>query len=237
MTRITRHPSHGGGDSAGAKLAATLLSVAVAGMSDPARFRRGKSYVLDNAVTELEVLPGMLRVEVLGSRPDPYLATISVDPRPRPADLVGDRVERHHAAQLCPEPEEMVCSCTCPDFDDPCKHAIAGLLTFAQEVAARPQLLVEWRCGAGLETPRPVAGARAATGRHLRLVGQEPPPDVARYSTREWAEFEGHHLEAPDVAALLGEWGPVRSGAAMVGGVDLGAIVRTAQERAAAAER
>ena len=37
------------------KLASTLLSVTVAGMADPARFRRGKTYVAEHAVSRLEV--------------------------------------------------------------------------------------------------------------------------------------------------------------------------------------
>ena len=54
------------------KLASTLLSVTLAGMADPPRFRRGKSYVADRAVTRLEISTGVLRATVLGSRSDPY---------------------------------------------------------------------------------------------------------------------------------------------------------------------
>ena len=53
------------------KLASALLSVSVAGMADPARFRRGKTYVLDGAVTRLEVSSGQLLATVVGSRATP----------------------------------------------------------------------------------------------------------------------------------------------------------------------
>jgi hypothetical protein len=231
MSVITRHPS--GGDSAAGKLASTLLSVTVAGMADPARFRRGKNYVLDDAVLRVEVRPGVLSAEVQGSRPQAYVATIIVRTVARPADLSGERMERHHVSALSPELDEMIASCTCPDDGDPCKHAVAGLLVFAQELITRPQLLVEWRCGSA-EATRPTAGARARTGRHLQLVGAATDAgDQARSAA--WAQFEGRDLELPDIGALLAGLSPARTVAANEAvGVDVGELVRSAQRRVSA---
>jgi hypothetical protein len=233
---ITRHPS--GGDSVAGKLASTLLSVAVAGMAEPGRFRRGKNYVLDNAVVQVEVLPGVLRAEVLGSRAEPYVVTITVGPVPRPADLSGERVERHHAGALVPDGDELMPSCTCPDDDEPCKHAIAALLVFAQELSTRPQLLLEWRCGT-VDAPRPAAGARARTGRHLHLVGGRegsvPAAPADPWSSPEWAAFEGRGVALPDVTELVAALPVTRLMPAEAGGVDVAAIVRSAQQRVGAA--
>ena len=43
------------------RLANTLLSVAVAGIADPTRFRKGRQYATDGAVTRLEVDHGIVR--------------------------------------------------------------------------------------------------------------------------------------------------------------------------------
>ena len=40
------------------RLAASLLSVTVAGLADPQRFRRGKAYLADNAIARLELSGG-----------------------------------------------------------------------------------------------------------------------------------------------------------------------------------
>ena len=53
------------------RLAASLLSVTVAGLADPQRFRRGKSYLIENAVSRLELSEGVLLATVVGGRPQP----------------------------------------------------------------------------------------------------------------------------------------------------------------------
>ncbi len=52
------------------RLASTLLSVAVAGMADPPRFRRGKLYVAENGanqISELTLKGDTATVKVLGT--------------------------------------------------------------------------------------------------------------------------------------------------------------------------
>ena len=105
------------------KLAGTLLSVTVAGMADTQRFRRGKGYVTNGSVTRLEIRKGTLIGSVIGSRAEPYTATISVDIMPRPPGMTG-APERDHVKSLIPHAGEMVSTCTCPDWEDPCKHVV-----------------------------------------------------------------------------------------------------------------
>jgi SWIM zinc finger len=181
------------------RLASSLLSVTVAGLADPQRFRRGKAYLLDHAVTRLEVSEGTLLGTVVGGRPDPYHVTVTVETVPRPHDL-GSVPERSHIARLIPRGEELLCSCSCPDWDDPCKHGVATLLAFAAELGTRPELLAAWRCDAGQEASpaRAKVGSRARTDRHLRLVPPTPPPSP--FDTPEWHEFVGDGKEIPDCA-------------------------------------
>jgi hypothetical protein len=210
------------------KLASTLLSVAVAGMADPARFRRGKTYVAEHAVSRLEITPGQLVATVTGSRDQPYQVFVTVQQIPR-VDSSPEAL-RTQLTRLTPEAGEMMVSCTCPDFDDPCKHAVAAILAFANELVARPELLVQWRCVATDEpASRAQVGARARTSeRHLRLAPPLPPErakvDVAPWESPVWKTFLGTvPPEAPDIP---GE--PVKVGRAMLGTIDLAAVVRSA---------
>ena len=190
--QVRREPTPAG------RLAASLLSVTVAGLADPQRFRRGKLYLVDNAVTRLELSEGTLLATVVGGRPDPYHVTITVEPIARPDDL-GQVPERSHVARLIPRGEELVCSCSCPDWDDPCKHGVAALLALAGELGPRPELLIMWRCGGEASgASRTKVGSRARTDRHLRLVPPAPPPSP--FETQEWHEFAGDDLEIPQVA-------------------------------------
>ena len=213
------------------KLASTLLSVAVAGMADPPRFRRGKSLVLDGSVTRLQVSTGQLLATVVGSRDTPYQVIVAVRPVERP-DLSSPELFRAHINRLTPEGGELMVSCTCPDDGDPCKHGVAALLAFAAELVSRPELVVEFRCvAAGDEAPtRAEVGSRARTSeRHLRLApaikervrAPEPPTP---WQNPEWIEFLGALPPAtPDVPRE-----PAQVRRAMLGTIDLGSWVQSA---------
>jgi SWIM zinc finger len=192
---ITPGPPHVQREPAPAgRLAASLLSVTVAGLADPQRFRRGKAYLADHAVTRLELSEGVLLATVVGGRPDAYHVTITVETVTRPDDL-GQVPDRTHVARLIPRGDELLFSCTCPDWDDPCKHGVAALLALAAEFAARPDLLVSWRCGEIEGRERTRVGSRARTDRHLRLV--PPAPPASPFDTPEWHEFAGDGLAIP----------------------------------------
>ena len=195
-TQLRREPTPAG------RLAASLLSVTVAGLADPQRFRRGKAYLADNAIARLELSEGVLLATVVGGRPEPYHVTITVETVTRPDDL-GQVPERAHVARLIPRGEELLCSCTCPDWDDPCKHGVAALLALAGELGSRPELLITWRCGDGdARPPAPGSAPGLATDRHLRLVPPTPPPSP--FETPEWHEFAGDDLAVPQCTVPTG---------------------------------
>jgi len=211
------------------KLASTLLSVTVAGMADPGRFRRGKAYLTDGSVTRLAVEPGLLTATVIGSRRQPYQVFISV---PLVARIANDAPEalRTQLTRLTPEPRDLRASCSCPDMDEPCKHIVAAVLAFANELVSRPELMVQWRCEPeGSITDRPRVGARAKPGeRHLRLAGAPvraaPDRPAPPWESPEWVAFLGTApVEPTDVPRE-----PVVVGRAVLGLIDIAAVVRSA---------
>jgi uncharacterized Zn finger protein len=208
------------------KLASTLLSVTVAGMADPQRFRRGKTYVAEHAVSRLEVTPGMLVATVAGSRSHPYQVMVGVEVVPR-VDVSPEGL-RNQLTRLTPEAGELIVSCSCPDPDDPCKHTVAALLAFANELVSRPELLVQWRCSPSDEVPRrSQVGSRARGERHLRLappIVEARPEPASPWESPEWQAFLGEFPpEPPSVPAES-----AKVGRAMTGTVDLAAMVRGA---------
>jgi len=63
-------------------------------------------------------------------------------------------------AAVVPSARDLSFECSCPDWDDPCKHSIAVMIRFAELVAEDPSSLRRWR---GLElspAERAVVGSR-----------------------------------------------------------------------------
>lgn len=122
-----------GGQEPG-RVPATMLKVLAAEISDPARWTRGRRYATDRAVTDIVVEPGSTRCTVQGSRRVPYRVELRV--------IGGEGV---------PLRSELRVTCDCPDADvnglQACKHAVAALLTLAQEVGIEPEVLDRWRAG------------------------------------------------------------------------------------------
>jgi hypothetical protein len=225
ITIIPRALDNQGPGTAVGKLATTLLSVAVAGLAEPSRFRRGRAYVTDRAVTRLDVAPGMLRATVTGSRRDPYVAEVRVPLMPRPADLI-DAPAREHIVRLVPEADDLRVSCTCPDEEAPCKHVVAAILCFAAELGDRPELLVEFSCGSGPAPERAVVGSRARGERHLRLVAPPPPPSP--FLSDEWQQFEGATSPPPPSwGDLLQDQPPIVVVDLVLERIDIGQVVRS----------
>ena len=216
------------GDPVG-RLAGTMLSVTVAGMADTQRFRRGKAYVTNGSVTRLEIRKGTLIGSVLGSRAEPYTSTISVDIMPRPSGLMTTP-ERDHVKSLIPHAGELVSTCTCPDWEDPCKHVVATLLALANEIAISPMLLVEWRCDIASSAQRATIGSRASGVRHLHSVPTADRP-VNPFDSDAWRAFDGIGLPAVDLTAITQSIAarPLHLGPLVADSIDIAAVLRSAQ--------
>ena len=166
-----------------------MMKVLAAEMSDPQRLRRGKQYANDGSVADIAIEPGMVFCEVQGTRSTPYIATLNVS--------LGDGM---------PLRRDVEGHCTCPDADnvwgasaggsDICKHVVAAMFIFADELLLEPELLDVWRgrtdtsdapADTALEEhtePDVPDGPRgrpsehpALQRRHLRLVGGTDLPD------------------------------------------------------------
>ncbi|HZP28027.1 MAG TPA: SWIM zinc finger family protein [Acidimicrobiia bacterium] len=161
-----------------------------------ARMERGRRYARKGQVMSLDVHPGLLAAQVQGSREEPYTVTVAARV-PNDAQwaaieqVLASRVgfvARLLAGEVPPELEDVFRAasvellplawshletrCTCPDWENPCKHIAAALYVFADLLDADPWLLLEWRGRTRDALLEPIV-ARGAT------AGGPPPPAVA----------------------------------------------------------
>jgi uncharacterized Zn finger protein len=168
------------------------------------RMPRGRTYVRNGSVLDLQIARGKITAMVAGS--SFYKIKITVAPvtaarwkaicrdcageinsvvellQGRLAKGVMDRVCQQGDG-LFPSPEEIKLSCSCPDWADMCKHVAAALYGVGARLDERPQLLFELR---GVDQNELLAHA----GQDLALT--KAPPGAA------------NRLDNSDVAALFG---------------------------------
>jgi uncharacterized Zn finger protein len=168
------------------------------------RMPRGRTYVRNGSVLDLQIAKGEVAAMVAGS--SLYKIKITVAPvtaarwkaicrdcageinsvvellQGRLAKGVMDRVCRQGDG-LFPSPEEIKLSCSCPDWADMCKHVAAALYGVGARLDERPQLLFKLR---GVDENDLLANA----GQDLALT--KAPPGAANI------------LDGNDVAALFG---------------------------------
>ena len=121
-----------------ARLVSTMIDVLVAESAEPGRLRRGRQYARQGAVAGLRVEPGLVAADIQGSTPHPYVATARVN-------LTGGDTSK--LTSLVPSRREVRYSCTCPDDDAPCKHAVALMAAFSERLAYDVGLFLRWRTG------------------------------------------------------------------------------------------
>ena len=168
------------------------------------RLPRGRSYVRNGSVLDLQIAKGEIVAMVSGS--DLYTVKVSVVPvsegrwkairrdcagsinslvellQGRLAKGVMDRVCRKGDG-LFPSPDEIKLSCSCPDWADMCKHVAAVLYGVGARLDQKPELLFLLR---GVDQNELIASAGSGP-----LVPTNASPGA-------------HRLEESDVAALFG---------------------------------
>jgi uncharacterized Zn finger protein len=160
------------------------------------RLPRGRTYVRNGSVVDLQIAKGRVSAFVSGSE----LYTVTIDVAPVPAarwkavckdcagsinslvELLQGRLSKGVMDRVCregdglfPAPGEIELSCSCPDWADMCKHVAAVLYGIGARLDDKPELLFALR---GVDKSELLASA-----------GQELPVNK----------------EAPDAAKVLGD--------------------------------
>lgn len=126
------------------------------------RLPRGRTYVRNGSVVDLQIAPGRIKAWVSGS--ELYEVEVKVEPvakarwqsickdcagaidslvellRGRFSQSVMDRVCRQKTG-LFPSPDEIRLSCSCPDWADMCKHVAAVLYGIGARLDQQPELI------------------------------------------------------------------------------------------------
>jgi len=184
------------------------------------RMQRGRRYARTGQVLSLDVGAATIAAQVQGSRRTPYLVTVSLpEPMPKqwkaidaamrakvgfvarllagevPADL--EDVFGATGVALFPRTwKELRTRCSCPDWENPCKHIAAVLYVFADQLDTDPWLLLTWRGRTREEILDPLRGTSGA--------------DAAADEVAPWWPFtRATMLEPGDLPPPAGEVQPV----------------------------
>jgi uncharacterized Zn finger protein len=136
---------------------------------DSARLARGRSYARAGRTHDLVIHGGRVRAKVTGSRPKPYQVTIQLtefadsvwaqaiarmaEQAQFAAELLAGQMPKEIDAvfgaaktSLFPaQRTELVTTCSCPDWGDPCKHVAATHYVLGEALDRDPFLLFELR--------------------------------------------------------------------------------------------
>jgi len=130
------------------------------------RLPRGRAYVRNGLVLDLQITPGEVQALVSGSKI--YKASVKVSAVPRArwtsictdcagaidslVELLQGRFSKGVMERICrqktglfPAPAEIEFSCSCPDWASMCKHIAAVLYGIGARLDARPELLFRLR--------------------------------------------------------------------------------------------
>jgi uncharacterized Zn finger protein len=146
------------------------------------RLPRGRSYVRNGSVIDLQIGAGQVTALVQGSE----LYKIAIGFRPLPAkrwkefkarcagkvanllDLLQGRLSKDiltditaHGTGLFPSPQEIDLDCSCPDWADMCKHVAAALYGVGARLDEKPELFFTLR-GVDMQELVTAASATAA---------------------------------------------------------------------------
>ena len=193
------------------------------------RMQRGRRYARAGQVLSFDVQLGMLVAQVQGSRRTPYVVTVAAaQPSTEQwvsvdavlASRVGF-VARLLVGEVPPDLEDvfrdasvdlfpvswatLAARCSCPDWENPCKHIAAVLYLFADRLDDDPWLLLAWRGRSRdqlLDAMRARGGAVAAIGGSA-VAPWWPFADSARLPASVAAARDRAVIELPDPHDLV----------------------------------
>ncbi|MGH2507703.1 MAG: SWIM zinc finger family protein, partial [Ktedonobacteraceae bacterium] len=133
------------------------------------RLTRGRSYARQGQVISIEVESGLVKAKVQGSQPKPYTVKIQLKPLAErdwthvieamaaqaifaakllasemPANI-EEAFEAVHLSLFPTAVKDLVTSCTCPDWANPCKHIAAVYYLLAERFDEDPFLIFKLR--------------------------------------------------------------------------------------------
>lgn len=180
------------------------------------RIGRGRGYLRQGAVLDLQILPGEVRALVQGSRTKPYEVTAAIQAITKPgwAEITSEcrgkldslpellagkipaalqEVFMREGAGLFPTPKEISFSCSCPDWATMCKHVAAVLYGVGARLDEEPALFFSLRKVAVDEL---ISAAVRATTDHL--LTREALPSARIINDGDLAGLFGISMEEPD---------------------------------------
>jgi uncharacterized Zn finger protein len=152
------------------------------------RLPRGRTYVRNGSVVDLQIAPGEVRAWVSGSSLYEVRVEVATVPKARWSALCKDcaggidslvellqgRLSKGVMERICrqktglfPSPREIAFDCSCPDWASMCKHVAAVLYGIGARLDERPELLFALR---GVDEKDLIAKA----GKSLPLAGKAP---------------------------------------------------------------
>jgi uncharacterized Zn finger protein len=152
------------------------------------RLPRGRTYLRNGSVVDLQIAPGEVTARVSGSSLYTVRVQIAAVPRARwtalcrscaggidsLVELLQGRLSKGVMERICaektglfPSPAEIQFTCSCPDWAAMCKHVAAVLYGVGARLDARPDLLFELR---GVDQGELIARA----GKNLPLARKGP---------------------------------------------------------------
>jgi uncharacterized Zn finger protein len=233
-----------------------------------ARLTRGRSYARSGQVLDLSIEPRTVTASVQGSRARPYEVSIQLRPLTEKqwgrleramterallmAKLLAGEMplEIEGAFETCNlslfpgSRRALMTRCSCPDWENPCKHLAAAFYILAEMFDDDPFLIFLWRGRSKQELISRLRKRRAGTRprskreQSLARVTAKPLTDHLQDFWVAGADLSGLHVDpvaAIAPAALLDELGPLPDAA---GGASLTDMLALAYEKIAlSAER
>jgi len=206
------------------------------------RLPRGRAYVRNGSVVDLQIAPGEVKALVSGS--ELYQVVVKVTPVPKArwrsicqdcagaidslVELLQGRFSKGVMERMCrqrtglfPTPDKIELSCSCPDWASMCKHVAAVLYGIGTRLDQQPELLFRLH-----EVDEKELIAKASKG--LPLAGKGPVAEKILGSDDLSAIFglemaQGTSLEAE----FSGQQAKPRRAKTLVGKTDKAARART----------
>ena len=161
------------------------------------RLPRGRTYVRNGSVVDLQIERGQVRATVCGS--ELYTVRIDIGTFPKArweaicrdcpgsvaslVELLQGKISKNVMERVCregdglfPSPREIKMRCSCPDWADMCKHASAVLYGVGARFDAEPDLLFALR---GVDRSELIAGA----GKDLPMAQTHVAVDASLLTT------------------------------------------------------